>query len=63
MARSPLVDKTRTRLAQQRQIEMDRWQTGTSKFRRTMIRWMLRIVAITLIMVLALYRLGGGRFF
>lgn len=63
MARSPLVEKTRARLAQQREQQMERWQTGSSSFRRTMIRWMLRIVAITLILILALYRVGGGRFF
>ncbi|HLG86545.1 MAG TPA: hypothetical protein VKZ79_05045 [Alphaproteobacteria bacterium] len=63
MSRSPLVNKARARLAEQRQKDMERWQTGSNSFRRTMIRWMLRIVAITLILVLALYRIGGGRFF
>jgi hypothetical protein len=63
MSRSPLVNKARARLAEQRQKDMERWQSGSSSFRRTMIRWMLRIVAITLILVLALYRIGGGRFF
>ena len=63
MSRSPLVDKARARLAEQRQKDMDRWQSGSASFRRTMVRWMLRIVAITLILILALYRVGGGRFF
>jgi len=63
MSESPLLKRTRTRLAQQRQQEQEHWEGKPGAYRKSMIRWVLRILAITLILVLALYRIGGGRIF
>ena len=63
MSQSPLVKRARARLAEQRQQQLERWETGPATFRRTMIRWTLRIIVITLILILALYRVGGGQIF
>lgn len=63
MSESPLLKRTRARLALQRQQEQERWETEPASYRRSMIRWGLRIIAVTLILVLALYRVGGGRIF
>ena len=63
MSESPLLKRTRARLALQRQQAEDGWTEKPAAFRRTLIRWGLRIVAITLILVLALYRIGGGQIF
>ncbi|HVO33280.1 MAG TPA: hypothetical protein VMU17_05135 [Elusimicrobiota bacterium] len=57
------MKRTRARLAEQRERQHQQWEAKPAAFRRSMIRWMLRIVAITLILVLALYRFGGGRIF
>ena len=63
MSESPLLKRTRTRLALQRQQEQERWLERPATFRRAMLRWALRIIAITAVLVLALYRIGGGQIF
>ena len=63
MSESPLLKRTRARLALQRQQQEERWLEKPQAFRKSMLRWALRIVAITAILILALYRIGGGRIF
>jgi hypothetical protein len=63
MSDSPLLRRARERLARQRQQERERWETQPAALRKSMIRWLLRIVGLVVLLGLMAYRLGGGYFF
>ncbi len=60
---SPLLRRTRERLAKQRQEERLRWEVQPVEMRKSMLRWILRIMALIVLMGLLVYRLSGGYFF
>lgn len=63
MTESPLLKRTRARLAKQRALEMERWQTQPAALQKSMIRWILRIVALIVLLGLMFYRFNGGSFY
>jgi hypothetical protein len=63
MTGSPLLKRTRSRLAKQRQLEQERWIIEPAALQKAMIRWMLRIVALIVLLGLMFYRFSGGSFF
>ncbi len=63
MSDSPLLRRTRERLARQRQQQQEQWALQPAKLQKSMLRWMLRIVGFIVLMGLIAYRLNGGRVF
>jgi hypothetical protein len=63
MSDSPLLRRARERLAKQRQEERDRWETQPAALRKSMLRLILRVVAIFVLMGLLVFRLNGGSFY
>lgn len=63
MTGSPLLKRTRSRLAKQRQLEHERWIIQPAALQKAMIRWILRLVALIVLLGLMFYRFNGGRFF
>jgi hypothetical protein len=63
MSDSPLLRRARARLAKQRELERQRWETQPAALQKTMIRWMLRIAGLVLLLGLIAYRLTGGSFY
>jgi len=63
MTGSPLLKRTRSRLAKQRQLEQERWIIQPAALQKAMIRWILRIVALIVLLGLMFYRFSGGSFF
>jgi hypothetical protein len=63
VSESPLIRRTRERLAKQRQQEQDRWTLQPAKLQKSMLRWMLRIVGLIVLLGLMFYRFNGGRVF
>ncbi len=61
MSDSPLLRRTRERLAKQRQRQREQWEIQPAKLQKSMLRWILRIVGLMLLMGLVVYRLNGGR--
>ncbi len=63
MSDSPLMRRTRERLARQRQQQREQWEMQPAKLRKSMLRWMLRIIGFMILLGLIAYRMGGGRTF
>jgi hypothetical protein len=63
MSDSPLLRRTRERLAKQRQEERERWETQPAALRKSMLRLILRNVAVLVLMGLLVFRLYGGSFY
>ncbi len=63
MTESPLLRRTRERLARQREEERLRWEVQPAALRKSMLRWMLRIMGFMVLIGLVLLRLGGRRLF
>lgn len=63
MSESPLLRRARERMAKQRELERERWEVAPAALRKSMIRWVFRIVGFILLTGLILYRLNGGRLF
>ncbi len=60
MSDSPLLRRARERMAKQRQLERERWETQPAALQKSMIRWILRILGFAVLIGLILYRLRGG---
>ena len=63
MSQSPLLRRARERMAKQRQLERERWETQPVALQKSMIRWILRILAFMVLIGLILFRLSGGSLF
>jgi len=63
MNESPLLKNARERLAKQRRLEQERWQSQPAQLQKSMIRWILRIIGFMILIGLLLYRLNGGQIF
>ncbi len=63
MSGSPLMRRARERLAHQRQLERERWETQPAALQKSMIRWLLRIVGFMVLLGLIFLRLSGRRIF
>ena len=63
MSDSPLLRRARERMAKQRQLERERWETAPAALQKSMFRWILRIIGFLVLGGLILYRLNGGRLF
>jgi hypothetical protein len=63
MTESPLLRRTRERLARQREEERLRWEVQPAALRKTMLRWLLRIAGFAILMGLVLLRLTGHALF
>jgi hypothetical protein len=63
MSDSPLLRRARERLAKQRQEERERWETQPAALRKSMLRLILRTVAVLVLMGLLVFRLYGGSFY
>jgi hypothetical protein len=63
MSDSPLLRRARERMAKQRELERQRWETAPAALQKSMFRWILRIVGFIVLAGLILYRLNGGRIF
>ena len=63
MSESPLLRRARERMAKQRELERQRWETAPAALQKSMFRWILRIVGFIVLAGLILYRLNGGRIF
>jgi hypothetical protein len=50
-------------LARQREEERLRWEVQPAALRKSMLRWMLRIMGFMVLIGLVLLRLGGRRLF
>jgi hypothetical protein len=55
--------RARERLAHQRQLERERWETQPAALQKSMIRWLLRIVGFMVLLGLIFLRLSGRRIF
>ena len=60
---SPLVKRTRERLAKQREEERKRWETQPAALQKTMFRWILRILGFLILIGLVVYRMSGRSFY
>jgi hypothetical protein len=60
---SPLLRRARERMARQRELEKQRWETQPAALQKSMLRWILRIAGFLVLMGLIYYRLSGGRIF
>jgi hypothetical protein len=63
MSESPLLRRARERMAKQRELERERWETAPAALQKSMFRWILRIVGFIVLAGLIFYRLNGGRIF
>ena len=63
MSDSPLLRRTRERLAKQRQEERERWETQPAVLRKSMLRWILRLIAVLVLVGLVVFRMNGGRLY
>ncbi len=63
MSDSPLLRRARERLAKRRQEERERWETQPAELRKSMLRMILRTVAVMVLMGLLVFRLYGGSFY
>jgi len=63
MSDSPLLRRARERMAKQRELERERWETAPAALQKSMFRWILRIVGFIVLAGLIFYRLNGGRIF
>ncbi len=63
MSESPLLRRTRERLAKQRLQQREQWELQPAKLRKSMLRWILRIIGFMVLLGLIFYRLNGGRLF
>jgi hypothetical protein len=63
MSESPLLRRTRERLAKQREEEQRRWEVQPAALQKSMIRWVLRIVGFLVLIGLSLLRLNGVSLF
>ncbi len=63
MTQSPLLKRTRARLAKQRQEEQARWTTEPAALQKSMWRWILRIFAVMILIGVLLYRVTGHSFY
>jgi hypothetical protein len=50
-------------MAKQRQQQREQWELQPAKLRKSMLRWMLRIIGLAVLLGLMFYRLNGGRFY
>ncbi len=62
MSTSPLLRRARERLAKQRELERQRWEVQPAALRKSMFRWLLRLMGFLVLMGLILLRLSGRRF-
>ena len=60
---SPLLRRARERMAKQRELERERWETAPAALQKSMLRWILRIAGLIVLAGLIFYRLNGGRIF
>jgi hypothetical protein len=60
---SPLVRRTRERLAKQREEERMRWETQPAALQKSMFRWILRILGFLILIGLVVYRMSGHSFY
>ncbi len=63
MSESPLLRRARERMAKQRELERERWETAPAALQKSMLRWILRIIGFVVLAGLIFYRLNGGRIF
>jgi hypothetical protein len=63
MSESPLLRRARERMAKQRELERERWETAPAALQKSMFRWILRIIGFIVLAGLIFYRLNGGRIF
>jgi len=63
MSESPLLRRARERMAKQRELERERWETAPAALQKSMFRWILRIAGFIVLAGLIFYRLNGGRIF
>ncbi len=63
MSESPLLRRARERMAAQREQERQRWEAQPAALRKSMIRWILRIIGFMILAGLIVFRLNGGRLF
>jgi hypothetical protein len=63
MSDSPLLRRARERMAKQRELERERWETAPAALQKSMLRWLFRIIGFVILGGLILYRLNGGRIF
>ena len=63
MSDSPLLRRARERMAKQRELERERWETAPAVLQKSMFRWLFRIIGFVILGGLILYRLNGGRIF
>ena len=63
MSESPLLRRTRERMAIRREQERQRWELQPAALQKTMFRWILRIVGFMILAGLIFYRLNGSRLF
>jgi hypothetical protein len=63
MSESPLLRRARERMAKQRELERQRWETAPAALQKSMFRWILRIFGFIVLAGLIFYRLNGGRIF
>ncbi len=63
MSDSPLLRRTRERMAKQRQSQREQWEVQPAKLRKSMLLWMLRIIGLMILLGLIAYRLNGSRMF
>jgi CHASE3 domain sensor protein len=59
MSDSPLLRRARERMAKQREQERERWEIAPAALQKSMIRWILRILAIMVLVALVWFRLKG----
>jgi len=59
MSESPLLKRTRERLARQRELERQRWDVEPAALQKSMVRWILRIVGLVILLALLVMRMTG----
>jgi hypothetical protein len=63
MSESPLLKRTRARFARQRELEKQRWEIQPAVLQKSMIRWILRIIALMILFGLLFLRTTGRQLF
>ncbi len=63
MSESPLLKRTRARFARQRELEKQRWEIQPAVLQKSMIRWILRIIALMILFGLLFLRTAGRQLF
>jgi hypothetical protein len=63
MSDSPLLRRARERMAKQRELDQQRWESQPAALQKSALLWILRILAFLVLLGLVYYRLTGGRLF